>query len=269
MEIFQYDFIQKALIISVLISILIPLIGVVVVLKRLSTMGEALSHTSLAGVAVGLVAGLNPVLMAAIISIIASLAIEYIRKAFPKYSEIATNVVLSAGIGLAAVLSGFVENPANFNSFLFGSLIAVGNFEVGIIIVLSVIVITVNVLLYKELFAITVDEEGAKLSGVPVGRINFIFTIMTAITVSVASRTVGALMISSLIVIPVACALLISKSYKQTVLLSIGFAMLFTLSGLFVSFYFDLKPGGTIVLIGVAILFVIIIMQKLFRRQSG
>lgn len=256
MTLFQYDFMRKAFIVGILLAIIIPCIGLIVVLRRLSMTGDALSHMSLAGVAVGLIIGINPVLGASIACIIAAFGIEFIRKRFKKYSELAIAIIMSAGVGLAGVLSGFVGNSANFNSFLFGSIVAITNFELAMVVIISAVVISVFLLLYKELMYMAFDETSAKMAGVPVKRINIIFTILTALTVSIASRTVGALIISSLMVIPTACGMQYGKSYKQTLIYSIIFALVFTVIGLTVSYYQGLKPGGTIVLTGVIFLII-------------
>ncbi len=238
-----------------MIAVIAPCIGVSIVLKRLSAIGDATSHSALAGIAAGLAFGFNPILGAVLFSLFAVMGIEGLRKAFGKYSEIATVVVMSAGIGLTAVLQKFIKNgSANLNSFLFGSILGISDFELYLTIGLGVAVIIVSVLLYKELFYVTFDEEAAKLAGVPVKGINMVLMILTAVTVSVASRIVGALMISSLLVIPVAASMMIAKSYKQTLWLSIVFAEVSTVAGLFISYYCDLPPGGTIVLLGVVIL---------------
>ena len=248
-DIFSQGYMQRAFFVALLISVITPLIGNVIVLKRLSSIGDALSHSSLAGVAVGLCFGFNPIISAIILSVIAALIIEYIRGAFPNYSEMATAVVLSFGVGIAAIFSGFTGNAANFDNFLFGSIIATSIFDTVLI-------------LFRELFYITFDEEGAKLSGVSVKRINLVFTIVTAVVVSIAAKTVGALVISSLMIIPVACAMTVSKSYKSNVMLSVLFAMFFTVSGLVVSSVYDLKPGGTIVLIGIIVLLILLCISK-------
>ncbi|GKX67883.1 metal ABC transporter permease [Clostridium sp. TW13] len=260
--IFQYEFMQRAFIVGILLAIIIPFIGILVVLKRLSMIGDALSHTSLAGVAVGLLLGFNPVLGAIVISAMGALGIEAIRKKIPKYSEMSIAIIMSAGVGLAGVLSGFVKNSGNFNNFLFGSIVAISDFELLLVIVISSIVIIMSVLLYKELFFIAFDEQAAILAGVPVKLVNFIFTILVAITVSVASRTVGALIVSSLMVVPVACAMKFGKSYKQTLIYSIIFALLFTIIGLSISYYMGLKPGGTIVLTGIIVLSIILVIKR-------
>jgi zinc transport system permease protein len=265
MAILEYDFMRRAFIVGILLAVIIPCIGVVVVLKRLSMIGDALSHASLAGVAAGLIMGVNPIVGAGAACIAAALGVEAIRRKLPGYSEISIAVILSAGVGLAGVLSGFVKNAANFNNFLFGSIVAISNFEMNLVIGVSAAVTLAFVLLYKELFYIALDERAARIAGVPVGSVNFVFTILTAVTVSVAARTVGALIVSSMMVVPVACAMQLGKSYRQTVLYSICFAVAFTAAGLFLSYYTRLKPGGTIVLIGVVCLLAILSARRARR----
>jgi zinc transport system permease protein len=166
------------------------------------------------------------------------------------------------------VLSGFVRNAANFNSFLFGSIVAISDFEMYLVGFVSLGVMAVFLLLYKELFFVALDERAARIAGVPVGAVNFIFTILTAVTVAVAARTVGALIVSSMMVVPVACAMQFGKSYRHTVILSVCFAVFFTLAGLTLAYYAHLKPGGTIVLAGVFCLALIMIGQKI-RAAAG
>ncbi|EHQ91129.1 metal ABC transporter permease [Desulfosporosinus youngiae] len=264
--ILEYDFMRRAFIVGILLALIIPCIGIIVVLKRLSMIGDALSHTSLAGVAAGLILGINPILGAVAACIAAALGIEVIRKKIPKFSEMSIAIIMSAGVGLAGVLSGFVKNAANFNSFLFGSIVAISDFEMILVACISGTIMLAFVLLYKELFYIALDERAARLAGVPVRVINVIFTILTAVTVSVAARTVGALIVSSLMVVPVACAMQLGKSYKQTVIYSVCFAVFFMVTGLFTAYYARLKPGGTIVLIGVLCLVLILLTKKMLAR---
>ncbi len=253
----------KAFIVAIMIALCAPCIGLPIVLKRFSSIGDATSHSALGGIAFGLLAGINPIVGAVIFSVIAVFSIEKLRKRFGTYPEIATVVIMSAGIGLTAVLSGFIKNgSANINSFMFGSIVAVSDFELWLTLILCAVVVITSKLLYKEIFAITFDEESAMLSGIPVKPINFLLMLLTAITVSVSSRVVGALMISSLLVIPVAAAMLISKSYKQTLGLSIMFSEIITVIGLFISFYLNLRPGGTIVLFGTILLVIITLLKK-------
>lgn len=267
MSILAYDFMRRAFIVGLLLAIIIPCIGIIVVLKRLSMLGDALAHTSLAGVAAGLIMGINPILGSIIACVASALSIEFIRKKIPRYSEMSIAIIMSAGIGIAGVLSSYTKSSANFNSFLFGSIVAISDFEMLLVVCISFIVILTFILLYKELFYIALDERSAYLSGVHVNMINSVFTILTAITVSIAARTVGALIVSSLMVIPVACGMQLGKSYKQTVLYSVFFGILFTVLGLFLSYYRGLRPGATIVLIGVIALVLIMIGKKLLKKE--
>lgn len=267
-DIFQYDFMRRAFIVGILLAVIIPCIGVIVVFKRLSLIGDALSHTSLAGVAIGLLLGINPVLGAMAACLLAAFGIEAIRKRIPRYSELSIAIVLSVGVGLAGVLSGFVKNTANFNSFLFGSIVAISDFETALVIGISVLVFLAFLFLYKELFYIAFDEQAAGLSGVPVRLVNTIFTILTAVTVSIASRTVGALIVSSLMVVPVATGMLLARSYRQTVLLSVVFAVTSTVIGLFTAHFAGTTPGGTIVLTGVALFLLALLAKKVAGRSA-
>lgn len=262
LEMFEYAFMQKAFLVGILLAIIIPLIGVIVVLKRLSMIGDALSHTSLAGVALGLLLGIDPIIGAVVVCVVAAFSIETIRKKLPRYAEISISIIMSVGIGLASVLTGFIEDGAAFNAFLFGSIVAITDTEVLLVIIVTVIVVATFLLLYKELMYITFDEQGAILAGLPVKKINFVITLLTAITVSVAARSVGALIVSSLMVIPVACAMQIANSYKKTVIYSVLFGVLFTVVGLVLSYHFNLKPGGTIVLTGVVVLIPLMVAKK-------
>jgi zinc transport system permease protein len=261
-KMFQYEFMVRAFIVGFIIAVITPCVGTVVVFKRFSMIGDTLSHASLAGVAVGLIAGINPVAGSVAACIIGAFSIEAVRKIFPRYAEISLAVILSTGVGLAGVLTGFMPNAANFNSFIFGSIVAISDFEFYLIIAAGFVILSLFTVMFKALLYITLDEEAARLSGVPVKRINFIFTFLIALTISVAVRTIGVLIISSLMVLPVACSMQVSRSFRQTTLISVLYGIAFVLVGLVVSFYAGLKPGGTIALTGVAA----IVITYLFKR---
>ena len=260
---FQLEFMRRAFLVGIMLSIVIPCIGVVMVNKRNSMIGDALSHVSLAGVTIGLIFRVNPIITAIISCAVASFSIEIMRRYFPKNSDISTAIIMSVGIGLAAVLSDFVKGAANFNSFLFGSIVAISDFEVMLVTLVFIVVMIAFVVLYKALLYVSFDEVGARLAGIKVQAVNIVFTFLISLTISIASRTVGVLMVSSLMVVPVACALRLSKSYLQTVIYSVLFGTIFTISGITISFYRGLKPGGTMVLTGIVVLVAIVILQNL------
>ena len=150
MSILQYGFMQRAFLVGFLLAVITRCIGITIVLKRMSMIGDALSHSSLAGVVLGLILGVNPVAGAVVMCIVAALGIEAIRKSYPRYSEVAISIVMSAGIGLAGVLSGFVENGASLNSFLFGSIVSISEGELALVVVISVLVLAAVLFFYRE-----------------------------------------------------------------------------------------------------------------------
>lgn len=263
---FELEFMKKAFLVGLMLSIIIPCIGVVMVNKRNSMIGDALSHVSLAGVTIGLIFKINPIITAIVSCLVASFTIEIIRRYFPKNSDISTAIIMSLGIGLAAVLSDFVKGSANFHSFLFGSIVAISDLEVFLVTVVFFVVLILFIMLYKALLYVSFDEVGARLAGIKVQLVNIIFTFLISLTISIASRTVGVLMVSSLMVVPVACALRISNSYFKTIIFSCLFGIFFTMFGIIFSFYKGLKPGGTMVLTGVFTLFLIVIVQNIIKK---
>jgi zinc transport system permease protein len=265
-NIFEYAFMQRAFIAAIFLAIIIPLIGFIMTLKRSSMIGDTLAHTSLAGVVAGLLIGINPLIGAIVTAVIAVFAIEAIQKKLPKNKDLGMAVVLTIGVALAGLLSTYVSGGINFNAFLFGSITLITKSDLILIASLSSVVLIVFLLIVKDLYLITLDESKAKLSGVKISLINFIFTILTAITVGLASKTVGALIVSSLMILPSAVAMQFEKGFYKTLLLSIGFGLLYTISGLFVAFYLDQKAGATIVMIGVIIFMIVIFVKWLLNK---
>lgn len=251
MEIFAFEFIRKAFLAGILLSLILPCIGLIVVLKRLSLVGDALSHASLVGVTSGLLFGYNPMITSVVVCILAALAMEMFRKYIPNFKENAMIIVLSSSVALAGIFASRLKTSVSFSSYLFGSIVSVTDFELLLISILVVIILITFLCLYASLFQITLDERQARLMGIKVDRVNFIFTVVTAITVAIASKAIGVLIVSSLLVVPVLCAIQVSKSYKQTLLFGVLFSIGFTVVGLIISYYLDLRPGGAITLLAV------------------
>lgn len=262
LEILQYGFMQRALLAGIIIGFLCPLIGIFIVLRRMSLIGDSLSHVALSGVAAGVLMGVYPLGMALIFSIFAALGIERLRKSYEEYAELSIAIILSAGIGLAVVLISLAKSVnIDLMGYLFGNITTVLPEDLWIIIGLGLIIMAVIKLLYKELFFIAFDEEGARLSGIPVNYINLLFIILIASTITLSMRIVGVLLVSSLMIIPVATSLQLAKSFKHATVLSIIFAEISVILGIFISYYLELASGGTIVLISVGILLCILLTK--------
>lgn len=270
-DLFQYEFLQNAFITGMIIGIIAPLLGVFIVVRRLSLIADALSHVTLAGIAASLLlekklllVGLNPLYLGMTFSVVGALFIEKLRAVYKYFQELAIPIILSGGIGLAVI---FISLADGFNtdlfSYLFGSVSAVSRADLYTILVISLFVVGIIFLLYKELFILSFDEEHAKASGIAVKRIHFIFIIMVALVIAASMRVVGILLVSSLMTLPVAASIRIAKGFKQTILYSVLLGEASVLGGLVLSYYIDLAPGGTIVMIAVLILIVTMFLKKL------
>lgn len=275
--IFQYEFLQNAFLTGILIGILAPLLGVFIVVRRLSLIADALSHVTLAGIAASLLleksfaslAGLNPLYMGMVFSVGGSLFIEKLRDVYKHYQELAIPIILSSGIGLGVI---FISLANGFNTdlfgYLFGSVSAVSRTDLWVILAISVLVILTIILLYKELFLLSFDEEFAKASGIAAKSLHFIFIVMVALVIAASMRIVGIMLVSSLMTLPVAASIRVAKGFKQTIFLSVLFGEISVLGGLFAAYYLDLAPGGTIVMLSVFILVLAIFYRKI-RAGKG
>ncbi len=244
----QFEFMRRTLIVSFLLSIMIPLIGIVMVNRKTSMVGDALSHVSLAGVGIGLILGIDPMIGAIVVCVLGAFSIESIRKKFPQYGDMATAIILSIGLGTAAILSDFAPGGNTFESYLFGSISSVTPMDVIIVSAIFILVVAASIVFYGGLLDIAVDDNLARLAGVDVKLVNGIFTILSAITIALAVKIVGALLVTSLIVLPVATSLIVSRSYKETYIISVILGIVYMMLGITISFYYDVKPGGAIVI---------------------
>lgn len=244
----EFEFMRRALLVGFMLSIAVPLIGVIMVNRRTSMVGDALSHTSLAGVGLGLIGGFDPVIGAICVCIVAGFSIEGIRKKFPHYGDMATAVTMSAGLGIAVILADLAPGGNTFESYLFGSITAVTQGDVIATTIVFVLVVLASIICYGGLLDLVIDPVLARISGVKTKLVNGIFTLLAAVTIALACKVVGALLVASLIVLPVATALIVAKSYKQAFFTALILGIIYTMLGLTTSYHFDVRPGGAIVI---------------------
>lgn len=266
LDIFQYDFIIRGLEAGVIVAFISPLIGIFLVLRRYSLIADTLSHVSLAGVAMAFLFGWNPIVTTMGVTVLSSVGIERLRNTKYVYGESALAIFLSGGLALATILlslgKGFNSNLLNY---LFGSIVTVTSNDVFTIAILAIIILILLVIFYKELVYITFDEESAKVSGLPVRFINTLFIMLVALTVSLAIPIIGILLITALIVIPVLSALQLRKSFIKTIIYSELISIFSVVAGIFISFYFNLSTGGTIVLFMISIFLIILFCKKILK----
>lgn len=262
-NIFQYSFIVRGLEAGVIVAIVAPLIGIFLVLRRYALIADTLAHVSLAGVALGLLFGVNPVLTALGASLVASLGIERLRNSKRVYGESALALFLSGSLALAVVILSIGHGfNANLLNYLFGSIVTVTSNDVLTMVVLAVVVILILGIFYKQLVWVTFDEEAAKVGGIRTRLINTILIVLAAFVISLSIPIVGALLISALIVIPVITALQFKKSFAKTIIWAEIISIFSVISGIFASFYLNLSTGGTIVLIMLAIFAGTLVFKK-------
>jgi zinc transport system permease protein len=250
LSLFQYDFVIRGLVAGLIVGAIAPLIGVFLVLRRYSLIADTLSHVSLAGIALGLIFGWNPVLTALGTTLIASLGLEKLRVSQKLYNESALALYLSGSLALAVVLLSLAHgfNASLFN-YLFGSIVTVTSHDIQVMVILAVIVVITLAVFFKEIAFITFDEEAAKVSGLPVRLVNIVFIMLAALTISLSIPVVGVLLIAALIVIPAVTALQLRQSLIPTIVYAEIFSLASVLAGLLLSFYLNLATGGTIVLV--------------------
>ena len=263
LEMFEYSFMQNAFLISIMISLVCPMIGMFLVLRRYSMIGDTLAHASLAGVAVGLLVKLNPIVSAFAVTSLFGLLIEVLRQRFRRYAELILVIILSLSVGIAITIisSGLVRT--NVEAFLFGSILTVTQEDVIAVAVLCVVSLLTVYFLYPQLVLLTFDEDGARIAGVRTKLINYIFSLLVSAMIAVSIRVVGILVISSLIALPVAAALQLEKGFKVTMAAAMLLSFIAIVAGLCVSYMAGAAPGGVTALVSVALLLLVLIYRQL------
>lgn len=266
MDIFQYSFIIRGFESGLIIAIIAPLIGIFLVLRRYSLIADTLAHVSLAGVAIGLILGINPIITAIFSSVGSSILIERLRLSKRVFGESALAIFLSGSLALAVVLISLTHGfSVNLFSYLFGSIVTVKQIDLYIIAGVGTIIALLILAFYKELVYISFDEEAAQVAGIPTKALNILLITLTALTVSLAIPIVGILLISALMVIPVVTALQFRTSFKKTIIIAEVFSILSVVLGIYTSFYLNLSAGGTIVLIALIFFVAVYTMKNIFR----
>lgn len=246
---------HRALISGVAIAILCSVIGLFLVLRRYSLFGDAIAHSSFGGIALGLMVGVYPLWTAYGVSLISALIITRIKEKYDISGDASVAVLLSSGIAIGLVIIGISGGfTIDIFSFLFGSILLVSVNDTILILSLTGVILIVVLLLYRQLLYSTFNEEQAKVSGIPVEKINYLIVFMAGITVVTSIQLVGVLLISALFVIPNVSAIMYGKGFKQTAIISMCFSIFSVVAGILISYIFDITPAGTIVLLSIGLL---------------
>ena len=271
MDLLQYDFMLRALAGALIIGITAPALGIYLVQRRMSLIGDGIGHVALTGVGVGLLLQQSPVLTAVIVSAIGAIGLELVRERGRTSGDLALALLFYGGIAGGVVLVGLSEDAtsANLVQYLFGSLTTTSGSDLVVIAILGVAVLLAMILLRPALFAVSNDEEYARVSGLPVRGLNLLLAVTTAVTVTIAMRTLGLLLISALMVLPVAAAQQVARGFRATMAAAMAIGVVAAASGVVVSGQTDTAPGATVVLLALGMFLALTLAGALWRRRAS
>ncbi|MGW0772152.1 metal ABC transporter permease [Streptomyces sp. NPDC002835] len=271
MEMLESAFMQRALLAALLVGITAPAVGIYLVQRRQALMGDGIGHVAMTGVGLGFLMSTNPIWMATLVSIVGAVLMELIRTYGRTRGDIALAMLFYGGMagGVLLIELSDTGSTANLTTYLFGSLSTVSDQDVVAIVLLAAFVVAVSLGLRRQLFAVSQDEEFARVTGLPVRALNLLVAVTAAVTVSVAMRVVGLLLVSALMVVPVAAAQQISRSFKATYALSVAIGVAVALAGTTTSYYQDVPPGATIVMLAIAVFVVLTALATPLARRRA
>ncbi|MCX4749081.1 metal ABC transporter permease [Kitasatospora sp. NBC_01287] len=271
-DLLTFDFMRRALLAALLVGAVAPAVGTYLVQRRQALMGDGIGHVALTGVGLGLVFQTSPVWMAVLVCVLAAVAMELVRARGNQRGDIALATLFYGGMACGRLLISKAPaaggSTGSLDSYLWGSILAVDAGDLLTIAALGALVLAVTLGLRRPLFALCQDEEFAKVTGVPVRLLNLLLAVLAAVTVTVAMRVVGLLLVSALMVLPVAAAQLLARSFLATQLLAIGLGVLVSLGGVATAYRADVPPGSAIVLLAIAVFAVLgALAAPLARRR--
>jgi zinc transport system permease protein len=270
MSILDYDFMRYAFAAGAVVGLLAPAVGFFLVQRRMSLIGDGIGHVAFAGVAAGYLLGISPVGTALVTAVLGAVAIEWLRSQHRTAGDQALALLFYTGIAAGVVMiSAAGALDANLFSFLFGSILTVSQSDLVLVVVLGAAGLALIGLLYRALLAVSLDEDGARVAGVPVGLLNVALAALAAVTISVSMRIVGILLIAALMVLPVIAASRIAWSVRSAILLAMAIGVGSVFAGLTISYYADLAPGGAIVLVAAGCFALAQAAQTLSHRARG
>jgi zinc transport system permease protein len=267
MSLLAFDFMRRGLLAALVVGFAAPSIGTYLVQRKLSLTGDGIGHVAFTGVGLGVLLRTSPVLTAVAVSVLGAIVIEVVRARAKASGDVALALLFYGGLAGGSILIKLAGGTnAALGGYLFGSLSSVSNGDLLVIVTLSLVVLGTMLLFTRELFAVCQDEDVARVSGLPVRFLNLLVAIGAAVTVTVAMRTVGLLLVSALMVVPVATVQLLSRSFRGTLYGACLLGAVMSVGGLVVSFYADVPPGGSIVMLSLAAFLVAAVAAGVRKR---
>lgn len=270
MDMLALDFMRQALVAATLVGVAAPMVGIFLVQRQMSLIGDGIGHVALAGVAAGFLTGTQPLITALIAAVLAGVAVEVMRLRGRTGGDLALAVMFYGGIALGVVLVSLSPSgtPANLTAYLFGSLLTTSSADLWVFAGLTAVVMVLTLLLRPRLFAVALDEEYSRASGLPVAAYNITLSVLTAVTVVVSMRIIGLLLISALMILPNATGQLLGRSFAHTARWGVGIGVLSAVIGVTGSFYVGAPSGATIVLVTIACYLLAAVVSAALTRSA-
>lgn len=266
--ILQYPFMERALISGVVLAFVLAVLGVFVILKNMAFFADGIAHASLAGIAIGIIFSVNPLLSAILLSVIFAIIIFFLQHSYKLSGDAAIGILFASGMAAGVLLISLQPGyQPELISFLFGNILAITQMEVIIVIIVSALVVAFVFGNLKKLVLMSLDNETAQISGVKVKRLQLMINIILAVSVVLGIKVLGIILVSALLIIPITTAKLFAGSFKKLLVMSVVISEVTVLSGIFISYHYDLPTGPTIVLAGTC-LFLIGIMFSSVKKLA-
>lgn len=268
LDMLSYDFMQRALLAVVAISIFAPILGIFLILRRQSLMSDTLSHVSLAGVALGVVLGISPTWSTIFVVTLAAVVLEYLRTVYKHYMEISTAILMSMGLAISLIVMSKAYNVGNVSleQYLFGSIITIGKEQVIALFVIALITFILTILFIRPMYILTFDEDTAFVDGLPVRTMSILFNVVTGIAIALTIPAAGALLVSTIMVLPASIAMRLGRNFKTVIFLGMLIGFVGMVAGIFLSYYWETPASATITMIFIGI-FLLVSLVGLLRKR--
>ncbi|MBF7094934.1 metal ABC transporter permease [Streptococcus sp. HF-1907] len=267
-DMLSYDFLQRALLSVIAISVFAPILGIFLILRRQSLMSDTLSHVSLAGVAMGIVLGMNTTLSTLLIVVVAAVILEYLQTVYKHYMEISTAILMSFGLAVSLIVMSKSSNAGSVSleQYLFGSIITISMGQVIALFAIAVTVFILTLLFIRPMYILTFDEDTAFVDGLPVRLMSILFNIVTGIAIALTIPAAGALLVSTIMVLPASIAMRLGKNFTSVIFIGIIIGFVGMVAGIFLSYYWETPASATITMIFISI-FLLVSLGGMLRRK--
>lgn len=268
-DIFAYDFMQRAVLAVVAISIFAPILGIFLILRRQSLMSDTLSHVSLAGVAFGILLGISTTWSTIVVVTLAAVVLEYLRTVYKHYMEISTAILMSLGLAVSLIIMSKSDNAGSMSleQYLFGSIITISQEQVVALFVIAAIILVLTLLFIRPMYILTFDEDTAFVDGLPVRLMSILFNIVTGIAIALTIPAAGALLVSTIMVLPASIAMRIGKNFKSVIFLGIIIGFVGMVAGIVISYYWETPASATITMIFIALFVLVSLVNRLIKAS--